>query len=105
MKARPIHVLAPLYLLSAMASAEPAQSASAAAQQDPVGVNDPAFMATFTQQYREAFKDGAIPAKYKQLSAATLSSSNARIASSPMSRWRSSSARKARRLSRHFALV
>lgn len=43
------------------------------AQPDPVAVNDPAFMATFTQQYRDAFRDGAIPAKYKQLSAITLS--------------------------------
>ena len=43
------------------------------AQPDPVAVNDPAFMATFTQQYRDAFREGAIPAKYKQLSAITLS--------------------------------
>jgi len=43
------------------------------AQPDPVAVNDPAFMATFSQQYRDAFRDGAIPAKYEQLSAITLS--------------------------------
>ena len=48
-------------------------AAPADAQPDPVAVNDPAFMATFTQQYRDAFRDGAIPAKYKQLSAITLS--------------------------------
>ena len=47
--------------------------ATPAQQPDPVIANDPAFMATFTQQYREAFGDGAIPAKYKQLSGATLS--------------------------------
>jgi len=35
--------------------------------------NDPAFMATFGQQYKAAFGEGAIPAKYKQLSGATLS--------------------------------
>ena len=35
--------------------------------------NDPRFMAVFGQQYKEAFGDGAIPAKYKQLSGATLS--------------------------------
>jgi AhpD family alkylhydroperoxidase len=38
-----------------------------------VAANDPAFMATFTLQYRDAFRDGAIPAKYKQLSGVTLS--------------------------------
>ena len=42
-------------------------------QQDPVVTNDPAFMAVFGQQYKAAFGEGAIPAKYKQLSGATLS--------------------------------
>jgi AhpD family alkylhydroperoxidase len=41
--------------------------------QDPIVTNDPAFMATFSQQYKAAFGEGAIPAKYKQLSGATLS--------------------------------
>jgi len=40
---------------------------------DPLVTNDPAFMATFSQQYKAAFGEGAIPAKYKQLSGATLS--------------------------------
>jgi AhpD family alkylhydroperoxidase len=46
---------------------------SSAAPQDPVVTNDPAFMAAFGQQYKAAFGEGAIPAKYKQLSGATLS--------------------------------
>jgi AhpD family alkylhydroperoxidase len=40
---------------------------------DPIVTNDPAFMAVFSQQYKAAFGEGAIPAKYKQLSGATLS--------------------------------
>jgi AhpD family alkylhydroperoxidase len=44
-----------------------------AAAQDPIVTNDPAFMAVFSQQYKAAFGEGAIPAKYKQLSGATLS--------------------------------
>jgi AhpD family alkylhydroperoxidase len=46
---------------------------AAAVTQDPVVTNDPAFMAVFGEQYKSAFGDGAIPAKYKQLSGATLS--------------------------------
>ena len=48
-------------------------TAPAAVAQDPIVTNDPAFMAVFGQQYKAAFGDGAIPAKYKQLSGATLS--------------------------------
>ena len=60
--------------LLAYAVASPSFSATpSAAPQDPVVTNDPAFMAVFTQQYRSAFGEGAIPAKYKQLSGATLS--------------------------------
>jgi AhpD family alkylhydroperoxidase len=44
-----------------------------AVPQDPIVTNDPAFMAVFGQQYKAAFGEGAIPAKYKQLSGATLS--------------------------------
>lgn len=40
---------------------------------DPLVTNDSAFMAVFSQQYKAAFGEGAIPAKYKQLSGATLS--------------------------------
>ena len=57
----------------AAVAAEPPAPAPPAQQADPVMTNDPAFMAIFTQQYRDAFRDGAIPAKYKQLSAVTLS--------------------------------
>lgn len=60
-------------LVAAAVGAEPLPSAPATPQADPVMANDPVFMTTFTQQYRDAFRDGAIPAKYKQLSAATLS--------------------------------
>jgi len=48
-------------------------AASPTASQDPIVTNDPAFMAVFSQQYKAAFGEGAIPAKYKQLSGATLS--------------------------------
>ena len=40
---------------------------------DPIFTNDPAFMAVFNRQYKAAFGEGAVPAKYKQLSGATLS--------------------------------
>jgi AhpD family alkylhydroperoxidase len=55
------------------AGAAHGETVKPAAQTDPVMVNDPAYMATFTQQYRDAFGEGAIPAKYKQLSGITLS--------------------------------
>jgi AhpD family alkylhydroperoxidase len=64
--------LASAWLVAAVAgsvqAAEPAP-----VQQDPIVTNDPAFMATFAEQYKAAFGEGAIPAKYKQLSGATLS--------------------------------
>ena len=61
-------------LSSGAALAAPAApSAPVAVQQDPIVVNDPAFMATFADQYKATFGEGAIPAKYKQLSGATLS--------------------------------
>jgi AhpD family alkylhydroperoxidase len=62
-----------LILVTAASHAEPAQPAPNPQQPDPVATNDPAFMSTFTQQYRDAFANGAIPAKYKQLSGVTLS--------------------------------
>ena len=61
-----------LFLITAAAHAQTPQPAPSA-QKDPIAANDPAFMATYTQQYRDAFASGAIPAKYKQLSGATLS--------------------------------
>jgi AhpD family alkylhydroperoxidase len=62
-----------LLFAGAAIHAEPAQPAARAQQPDPVAANDPTFMSTFTQQYRDAFANGAIPAKYKQLSGVTLS--------------------------------
>ena len=59
-------------LVAGVAPAEPPEPAPTS-QSDPISANDPEFMAIFTQQYRDAFRDGAIPAKYKQLSGATLS--------------------------------
>jgi AhpD family alkylhydroperoxidase len=64
--------LALLFATTAI-QAEPAQAPPNSQQPDPVAANDPKFMATFTQQYRDAFANGAIPAKYKQLSGVTLS--------------------------------
>jgi len=42
-------------------------------QEDPITANDRAFMRVFESQYGEAFSDGAVPAKYKDLCAAILS--------------------------------
>jgi AhpD family alkylhydroperoxidase len=58
-------------LIAAASSAQAAEPAQA--QQDPIVTNDPALMAVFGDQYKSAFGEGAIPAKYKQLSGATLS--------------------------------
>jgi AhpD family alkylhydroperoxidase len=62
-----------LLFAAAATHAEPSDAARHVLQPDPVAANDPAFMSTFTQQYRDAFANGAIPAKYKQLSGVTLS--------------------------------
>jgi AhpD family alkylhydroperoxidase len=62
-----------LLFASGAIHAESEQPAPRAQKPDPVAANDPKFMSTFTQQYRDAFADGAIPAKYKQLSGVTLS--------------------------------
>jgi len=42
-------------------------------QEDPITANDRAFMRVFESQYGEAFSDGAVPAKYKDLCEAILS--------------------------------
>lgn len=74
MIARSRNILAGALLFAAGAvDAQPPQPAPLAQQADPIATNDPAFMATYTQQYRDAFANGAIPAKYKQLSGVTLS--------------------------------
>jgi AhpD family alkylhydroperoxidase len=50
-----------------------ARAAPTTVPQDPIVTNDPAFMGVFGEQYKATFGDGAIPAKYKQLSGATVS--------------------------------
>lgn len=49
------------------ASAQPAKPV------DPIEANDPDFIKVFGEQYEKAFGEGAISAKNKQLSGATLS--------------------------------
>ena len=46
---------------------------AADSNKDPVSANDAAFMATYSSQYKLAWGDGAIPAKYKQLTGITVS--------------------------------
>jgi AhpD family alkylhydroperoxidase len=41
--------------------------------EDPITANDRAFMTVFSDQYKKAFADGAVPARYKDLGAAVLS--------------------------------
>jgi AhpD family alkylhydroperoxidase len=65
--------LAAACLVPGAAWSAPAAEPPAAVPQDPIVTNDPAFMATFGEQYKQAFGEGAIPAKYKQLSGVTLS--------------------------------
>jgi len=71
---RSIYSVALVAVIIVGAAVSPIRAAtSPAAAPDPIVTNDPAFMATFSQQYKAAFGEGAIPAKYKQLSGATLS--------------------------------
>jgi len=72
MNLRPLGGLAVACLVAGVASSVQA-APPAAAPPDPIVTNDPAFMAVFADQYKSAFGEGAIPAKYKQLSGATLS--------------------------------
>jgi len=52
----------------------PAQPAPAAeASKDPITSNDAEFMATYTSQYKLAWANGEIPAKYKELTGVTVS--------------------------------
>jgi AhpD family alkylhydroperoxidase len=61
-------------LLAAIAVSGLAQLATAAdSSKDPVASNDAAFMATYSSQYKLAWRDGAIPAKYKELAGVTVS--------------------------------
>lgn len=58
-------------VMTLSALARPA--AAADSNKDPVSDNDVAFMATYSSQYKMAWGDGAIPAKYKQLTGVTVS--------------------------------
>lgn len=64
-----ITLLAAAFYLGAAA---PAQTPAKLAE-DPITANDRPFMTEFEKQYGIAFGDGAVPAKYKDLSAAVLS--------------------------------
>ena len=55
--------------LSGLAQLATAEDSS----KDPVASNDAAFMATYSSQYKLAWGNGAIPAKYKELSGVTVS--------------------------------
>src|SRR4051812_21383955 len=46
---------------------------AADSSKDPVASNDAAFMATYSTQYKLAWADGKIPAKYKELTGVTVS--------------------------------
>jgi AhpD family alkylhydroperoxidase len=48
-------------------------ASAADSNSDPVTSNDAAFMATFSSQYKLAWGNGAIPAKYKELTGITVS--------------------------------
>jgi AhpD family alkylhydroperoxidase len=50
-----------------------APATAADSNTDPIASNDAAFMATYSTQYKLAWGDGAIPAKYKQLSGISIS--------------------------------
>ncbi len=71
MNRRPWAGLAIVCLAAVALSAQAAPAP--AVPQDPIVVNDPAFMAVFSEQYKAAFGEGAMPAKYKQLSGVSLS--------------------------------
>ena len=73
MKSNPWVIFLTGLMFCAAISPALADTSSAAVPQDPIVTNDPEFMAVFSQQYKAAFGEGAIPAKYKQLSGATLS--------------------------------
>ena len=61
-------------LLAAIPLCGFAQSAPAAdSSKDPITDNDSAFMANYSAQYKLAWADGEIPAKYKQLAGVTVS--------------------------------
>ena len=68
-----LHWLAAAVLVCFAGTSFTLRAESTVDSKDPIVTNDPAFMAVFNQQYKAAFGEGAVPAKYKQLSGATLS--------------------------------
>ena len=68
-----LHWLAVAVLIGCTGVSSTSNAESTTESKDPIVTNDPAFMAVFNQQYKAAFGEGAVPAKYKQLSGATLS--------------------------------
>jgi AhpD family alkylhydroperoxidase len=61
-------------LLAVIPLSGPARPATApAAGTDSVASNDPVFMATYSSQYKLAWGNGEIPAKYKELIGVTVS--------------------------------
>jgi len=61
-------------LLAVISLSGLAQLGTAAdSNKDPVSANDAAFMSTYSSQYKLAWGDGAIPAKYKELAGVTVS--------------------------------
>jgi len=65
-------MIRPSLLLAAMSGL--VHSAPVAdSSKDPITSNDPAFMANYSTQYKLAWADGEIPAKYKELAGVTVS--------------------------------
>src|SRR3954466_10804780 len=60
-----------LAVISLSGLAQPGTAADS--NKDPVSAHDPAFMDTYSSQYKLAWGDGAIPGKYKQLTGITVS--------------------------------
>ena len=60
-----------LALIPLSGLAQPAKATDPA--KDPIASNDAAFMATYSTQYKLAWANGEIPAKYKELTGVTVS--------------------------------
>jgi len=72
MRGFPRYVAIALLLALSLNSIAEAQ-VPAKPQEDPITANDRAFMTVFESQYGQAFSEGVVPAKYKDLGAAILS--------------------------------
>ena len=62
-----------LLLLMVPLSGPALPAPAAKASKDPITSNDAVFMMTYSSQYKLAWGDGAIPAKYKELTGVTVS--------------------------------